>query len=182
MHSSYYTYISACVQDIPYMHYTAHQYGMYVHTYLRIYVYTDVLYIMYDVHTCVFTHTCLGILSTCVVPDPPQNLTSLEINAFNASVEWTPALFPNGILQSYELQVTQNSSSIGDDGMFTIMVNGSLTNITIGGLEANTLYSIRVRGFTIGFGDFSDPLSIQTPQGQYGPIFTSIHTYLHFIV
>ena len=143
--------------------------------------------------TYVYVYLCTHAWSFYprVVPDPPQNLTLLEVDAFSASVQWTPALFPNGILQSYELQVTQNSSSTDSNGVFTIMVNGSLTNTTIAGLEANTLYTIRIRGFTIEFGDFSDPLSIQTPQGQYGPIFTSIQyihihtyvrTYLHFIV
>ena len=126
------------------------------------------------------TNSCLYVFLECAVPNPPENLTLLDVDGFSVSLQWTPAMLPNGVLQFYEVQVVQQDNCTCDVGnetlpRITFTVSATSTNAALDGLEPNASYCISVRGYTVGFGNFSAPLSVQTPTGQY----SYVHGYMY---
>ncbi|KAM9109657.1 usherin isoform 1-T1 [Megaptera novaeangliae] len=84
-------------------------------------------------------------------PAPPSGLSSPQIQTLasrTASFQWSPPLFPNGVIQSYELQLYMacppDSDTPCTPGQTETKYTGPGPRASLGGLQPYTTYKLRV--------------------------------------
>ncbi|XP_058895005.1 usherin [Kogia breviceps] len=84
-------------------------------------------------------------------PAPPSGLSSPQIQTLasrTASFQWSPPLFPNGVIQSYELQLyvacPSDSATPCTPGQTETKYTGPGLRASLGGLQPYTTYKLRV--------------------------------------
>ena len=82
-------------------------------------------------------------------------------------VTWQPPLTPNGIIRSYQVELSDSGSgfintSVDDDYSF----NGATTSAVISMLEENTTYLIQVFAITVSTGQGSDIIMVTTEENS----------------
>ena len=83
-------------------------------------------------------------------PSPPTNVNVAVVNSTSLSVSWGVPEFPQGQIEFYQVEYSSPCSS-------TVRTNTSnnITEAVLSGLSPFTEYRVRVRAFTVEFGDFS---------------------------
>ena len=83
-------------------------------------------------------------------PSPPVNVNVTVIDSTSLSVSWGVPEFPQGQIEFYQVEYSSPCSS-------TVRTNTSnnITEAVLSGLSPFTEYRVRVRAFTVEFGDFS---------------------------
>ena len=100
--------------------------------------------------------------SLFAAPSVPVNLTFPPGGVLNDSVTltWLPPQHPNGVVSFYQLQLSSS------DGHFLVNTTDNTTTTVLYYLTPGTQYTFSVRAFTVDFGPFSAPLSIETADGE----------------
>ena len=90
----------------------------------------------------------------------PQHLTASK-NSTSLTLSWNPPPFEdtNGLIQHYTILVTEmdTNSSFSPMDSFT-------TQITINNLHPYYVYRCMVSAYTVGFGPYSQPITVQLNQ------------------
>ena len=122
-------------------------------------------------------------------PSPPVNVNVTVVNSTSLSVSWGVPEFPQGQIEFYQVEYSSPCSS-------TVRTNTSnnITEALLSGLSPFTEYRVRVRAFTVEFGDFSIDQTAMT--AEYGRLWLDLcdawrrvcawtvgdartHTYVH---
>ena len=93
-------------------------------------------------------------------PSAPLNLTFPPGGVLNDSITltWIAPQHPNGVVRFYELQLSSSDS--------VLFLNTTNMMMVLFDLTPGTQYTFSVRAFTVAFGPFSDPLIINTADGE----------------
>ena len=93
-------------------------------------------------------------------PSAPLNLTFPPGGVLNDSttLAWSTPQHPNGVVRFYELQLSSSDS--------VLFLNTTNMMMVLSDLTPGTQYTFSVRAFTVDFGPFSDPLIINTADGE----------------
>ena len=93
---------------------------------------------------------CTSSPSPSSAPSPPVNINVAVVNSTSLSVSWGVPEFPQGQIEFYQVEYSSPCSS-------TVRMNTSnnITEAVLSGLSPSTEYRVRVRAFTVEFGDFS---------------------------
>ena len=93
---------------------------------------------------------------------PPQNVTTIVINATAILISWNipPFLDQNGDIIGYQLMITNQNRTNSSATVYNI---ANITSYVATMLEEFEVYSIEIAAQTaVGLGPFSDPVSDQT--------------------
>ncbi|XP_076250339.1 receptor protein-tyrosine kinase sevenless isoform X2 [Rhynchophorus ferrugineus] len=113
------------------------------------------------------------ILSPPSTPSAPRNLrtyVNFEHNhSFNqnqyvtVTFRWDQPLYPNGVLQGYNMRCWYINNDILTDVCFDVKIPPTQTEYTLNKLNQNQIYYLKVQAFTeIGTGAFSSPISVNS--------------------
>ena len=93
---------------------------------------------------------CTSSPSPSPAPSPPVNINVAVVNSTSLSVSWGVPEFPQGQIEFYQVEYSSLCSS-------TVRTNTSnnITEALLSGLSPSNEYRVRVRAFTVEFGDFS---------------------------
>ena len=72
-----------------------------------------------------------------------MSIRNITLNS--VQVLWNPSVWPNGVIRSYHLQVTDHDVA----GNLTTTLNTSLLEVTLERLEPYSVYTVSVCAFTI---------------------------------
>ena len=83
-------------------------------------------------------------------PSPPVSVNITVVNSTSLLVSWGVPEFPQGEIEFYQVEYSSPCSS-------TVRMNttDNSTEALLSGLSPFTEYAVRVRAFTVEFGDFS---------------------------
>ena len=109
----------------------------------------------------------LPLLSFCVVPSPPVNVTIVSKTSTSLTVEWVSSVIPNGVLTSYEVTYTGVTSVNPVPESFvqplSIAVSAPNTSLVLSDLVPYSNYTISARAFTnAGPGEYSEVIEDRT--------------------
>ena len=116
------------------------------------------------------------------VPSPPRLLRITRDIENGVELNWLPPVNPNGVITSYEIEYTTNSTFTTISGTVTVLTKNSLTHYNWRGAEFPTHY-MRVRAVNSAntdTGTMSEPsnvieLCLGTERGTYVQ-------YLHIVL
>ena len=113
-------------------------------------------------HYCNPTHTlfvilCKHVCSSHLVPSSPNGLKAKSIYTTSITISWQPPRDVNGILRGYQVSYAPHH---GSECLFDVAGNTTSTKLT--SLKTHTQYTIRVRAKTVNFGEYSDPIIVNT--------------------
>ena len=100
----------------------------------------------------VHVHNCalIAMLFVCflTVPTVPRSLMIVNVTDTTVTLSWLPPDPPNGIITQYQVQYRRTN---GRDRYSNNQVDTMTTDLTytVTGLTTNTVYYLRVRGFTV---------------------------------
>ena len=89
-------------------------------------------------------------LTTLIAPSPPVSITVSLVNSTSLYVTWGVPELPRGIIEFYQVEYSSVCSA-------TTRMNttANSTHTYLSGLSPFTVYTVRVRAFTVEFGNFS---------------------------
>ncbi|KAK5642104.1 hypothetical protein RI129_008271 [Pyrocoelia pectoralis] len=104
------------------------------------------------------------------VPGNPEDVKVTPINSTTIKVNWKPpqAKDRNGVIRGYHIHVqeTKEEGSLLNEPMKFDVLEDSLLELNVSGLQPDTKYTIQVAALTRkGDGDRSPPVSVKTPGG-----------------
>ena len=117
------------------------------------------IYILYFTNACCLCINCTVLVHSPAAPSPPENLQPLSISARNITVTWDLPLNPNGIISIYQIEL------MSEDGNIT-QQNSTQTVAEFTDLTPSAPYSIKVKAFTVEFGEFGPVLMVSTLPGE----------------
>ena len=101
-----------------------------------------------------------------LAPGIPGDLFVNEINSTAITVSWVQPAVTNGIITMYEIFYSLGNRSVLDATATVVPITATVNTsyeITVGGLDPFTMYTVAVRAFTrIGAGNFTETFSILT--------------------
>ena len=106
-------------------------------------------------------------------PSPPLNVTVLMKTSTSLLVSWLPPSMPNGVLISYEVYYTGESSLNPVPASFYHSLSSTIsapnTSLVLSNLVPYSNYTISVRAFTsAGPGEYSEVIEDRTEEdGEY---------------
>ena len=83
-------------------------------------------------------------------PSSPVNINVTVIDSTSLSVSWGVPEFPQGEVEFYQVEYSSPCSSTA-----RMNTSNNITEAVLSGLSPSTEYRVRVRAFTVEFGDFS---------------------------
>ena len=94
-----------------------------------------------------------------VAPSRPVEVFVLLVNSTSLSVFWGVPATPRGVIEFYQVEYSSNCTATAqmntsDDSTFTLLT----------GLSPFAEYSVRVRAFTVEFGNFSSEQRLMTTE------------------
>ena len=97
------------------------------------------------------------MLSVSVPTAPPANLTVTAVTSRTATLSWDPPPYEgqNGVIREYMLSVNRSDTS------FFVVLNTTLTQLTVEHLLPFRTYLFTVAAQTIAIGPFSTEVGIQ---------------------
>ena len=104
------------------------------------------------------------MLSASVPTAPPANLTVTAVTSRTATLSWDPPPYEgqNGVIREYMLSVNRSDTS------FFVVLNTTLTQLTVEHLLPFRTYLFTVAAQTIAIGPFSMEVGIQLSEdGKY---------------
>ena len=81
-------------------------------------------------------------------------------------VTWQPPLTPNGIIRSYQVELSDSGSGFINTSVDDYSFNGATTSAVISMLEENTTYLIQVFAITVSTGQGSDIIMVTTEENS----------------
>ena len=89
-------------------------------------------------------------LTALTAPSPPVSITVSRVNSTSLYVTWGVPELPRGIIEFYQVEYSSACSA-------TTRMNttANSTHTYLSGLSPFTVYTVRVRAFTVEFGNFS---------------------------
>ena len=93
---------------------------------------------------------CMCTSSPSPAPSPPVNVNVTVVNSTSLSVSWGVPEFPQGQIEFYQVEYSSPCSSTA-----RMNTSNNITEAVLSGLSPFTEYRVRVRAFTVEFGDFS---------------------------
>ena len=96
-------------------------------------------------------------MSLLAIPASPIELKVDGASSTSLAISWQPPYDADGVIREYQVSYTAN----GGSEQFREVQDTTSTELT--SLEPHTQYTIRVRAKMGNFGDFSSPITIQTP-------------------
>ena len=91
-------------------------------------------------------------------PSAPVNVTITEIASTYILISWGPPEFPNGIIQSYTISISDR----GGQHLSNVSTNDLSANVT--GLTPFTHYNVAVFARTVEIGEASPTISFMTSE------------------
>ena len=92
---------------------------------------------------------------TYIAPSPPLNVMATAINSRNASISWTEPASPNGIIQLYNIMLTDEFGS-------TTSVTSTELSLVLEDLRPFTNYTVVVNAMNSLTGENSIPVNFAT--------------------
>ena len=101
-------------------------------------------------------------------PSAPLNVTAIAINPVSIMVTWQPPMAPNGVIRSYQVEISDATdggsglTNTSNDVIYSF--NRTTTSAVISMLEENTTYLIEVFAITVSKGQGSDIIMVTTEE------------------
>ena len=100
-------------------------------------------------------------------PSAPLNVTALAINPTSVMVTWQPPLIPNGIIRSYQVEVSDSGSGFTNTSVdVDYSFDGATNSAVISMLDENATYLIQVFAVTVSIGQGSDIIIVTTEENS----------------
>jgi len=117
-------------------------------------------------------------LTALTAPSPPVSITVSRVNSTSLYVTWGVPELPRGIIEFYQVDYSSVCSA-------TTRMNttANSTHTYLSGLSPFTVYTVRVRAFTVEFGNFSVERRRMTSEaGELKLNMKAKHEYVHTYV
>ena len=92
-------------------------------------------------------------------PSPPVNVNVTVVNSTSLSVSWGVPESPQGEVEFYQVEYSSPCSSTAHTN-----TSNNITEAVLSGLSPSAEYRVRVRAFTVEFGDFSMDQTVTTDE------------------
>ena len=118
---------------------------------------------------CVYVH-----LLPSPAPSPPVSVNVTVIDSTSLSVSWGVPEFPQGEIEFYQVEYSSQCSSTAH-----MNTSSNITEAVLSGLSPFTEYRVRVRAFTVEFGDFSVDQTVTTAED--GRLWLDLYVHVCFV-